>query len=234
MDLYTAPKLSFSQRYPHKAEVQTSHLGTRTRVGLKWVGSVTLGSFLPSSVSGDLLSPAFSFNFSAPPPFMSSQNYSSALGEQCIEACPPSPPWHRALWPGLGIWRERSKPLEWVHAYSRWSSGSGGWWPLVTGGGGAGGTVPTEPFSVAWPWLSSLVPVSFGSCVLAKSDSAGFLLILWTTWSLSNNFFLLNRVNFKCQKPRPLTGTASVPARLRKPTPGLTREKERWKMGEAE
>ena len=42
-------------------------------------------------------------------------------------------------------------------------------------------------------------------------------------------FPLLNRVNFWCQKPRTLTGTASVPLRLRKPTPALKGEEERWK-----
>lgn len=49
--------------------------------------------------------------------------------------------------------------------------------------------------------------------LVGRPDSPGFLSILLTTWWLSNNFFfcLLNRVNFWCQKPRTLTGTASVP-----------------------
>lgn len=42
---------------------------------------------------------------------------------------------------------------------------------------------------------------------------------------LCNKYFLLNRVDFWCQKPRTLTGTASVPTRLRKPSPVLKREK---------
>ena len=84
-------------------------------------------------------------------------------------------------------------------------------WLLAAGGRSAEGTVPAEWFSVVWPWLSSLVPISFGSCLLAELDSPGFLSIPLTTWWLSSIFFLLNRVNFWCQKPRTLPGTASVP-----------------------
>lgn len=50
------------------------------------------------------------------------------------------------------------------------------------------GPVPKNYFSAVWPWLSSSVPIPFGSCLLAEPDSLSFLSMLWTAWWLANNF----------------------------------------------
>lgn len=102
-DLRTDPELFFSQSPPHKAEVQTSSLGTRTRVGWKQVVSVTLGVSDPL-VFLEICFPQLSRSNSQPP-IRVEPELQLCFWRAMHEAWPSSLPWHRALWPGWGVWR---------------------------------------------------------------------------------------------------------------------------------
>ena len=119
-------------------QMQTSRsapeIGWVRREGCPW-RSVC---FLVSNVSGTLLSPAFSIDLSAlsfalPPPFLLSQNYSFALGEQFLRSVHPvlalgSPAWTGNL---EGTKQASGVSARLILQYSQVSAVAlSGWWPL--------------------------------------------------------------------------------------------------------
>lgn len=147
---------------------------------------------------------------SIPPALVWARTTVLAFGEQLVRC------WPWALLPRLrGIWREWIKLSEPGHACSVGSSGSSDYSWLMA-------MVPVAvslPPGLQWCDLGYLLlrqyPLVF-VCSLSQilQASCGFCELLDHFPII---FFLLNRINFRCQKPRPLIATASVPPRLRKP-----------------